>query len=115
MIELIAARTEADFNVGQTLAISNLSERHGEELIPAREAMRSVVAMIASDTTPELFRMNPRHELSKYRCFCRHPEDFGGSPAERKRKFSIISLTVLYLPIPLKTNSFQRVPKKLTG
>jgi hypothetical protein len=67
MIELIAARTEADFNVGQTLPISNLSERHGEELIPAREGVSSVVSVVTRDTTPELFWMNPCHELSEYR------------------------------------------------
>ena len=37
MIELVAARTQADFNVGQTFAISHLGEGHGEELIPAEE------------------------------------------------------------------------------
>jgi hypothetical protein len=45
---------QAGFDIGQTLPVSDLSERHGEELIPAREVTNPVVAVVTSATVAKL-------------------------------------------------------------
>jgi hypothetical protein len=49
-----------------------LSERHGQELIPAGELTDSIVAVVALDTAAELFGMNPIHDLTENRLFGAH-------------------------------------------
>jgi len=68
MIELVRARTKADFQVGQTLSIGNLSERHGEELFPTRETQNLVVSAVTNHAPTKLLGMNPRHDLGE-NCF----------------------------------------------
>ena len=65
MIELVAAGTQADFNVGQTFPKGDLRERHTQELIPTGELANLVVPAITSYTAPELFRVDPVGELSQ--------------------------------------------------
>jgi hypothetical protein len=71
-IEFVWARTQADFYVGQAFPVSDLSEGHGQELIPAREAADPMVAVVAVDTTAKLFAMNPVHDLTENRLFGSH-------------------------------------------
>jgi hypothetical protein len=54
MIELALQRTQAGFDITQTLAIGQLGERHCQILIPAREVSQSQVAPISLDATTEL-------------------------------------------------------------
>jgi hypothetical protein len=54
-IELVWTRAQADFYVRQAFPISDLSEGHGQELIPTREVINLVVAIVAVDTTAKLF------------------------------------------------------------
>ena len=65
MIELVAARVQADFQVGQTLTVGYLSEGHRQELLPTRETQNLVVTAVTDDTTAELLGMNPGHDLSE--------------------------------------------------
>src|SRR5215211_3823667 len=53
MIKLVTLRCETNFDVAQALAISKLSERHGEKLIPTRERTHTLVAPIARHTAIE--------------------------------------------------------------
>jgi hypothetical protein len=63
VIELVAARTQTDFNVGQAFAEGQLRKGHGQELIPAAKVTHLVVTAVASDTASELLRVNPLDEL----------------------------------------------------
>ena len=71
-IEWVLTRAKANFNVRQAISISQLREAHGQKLIPAREPTNPIVAVVALDTTPELFRMDPSHELRENRLFGVH-------------------------------------------
>ena len=64
-IELVLVGTQADFDIGQTLAVSDLRERHGQKLIPAGEITNFVVAVVPQDTAAKLLGMDPVHDLSK--------------------------------------------------
>jgi len=73
VIELVRARAQTDFEIGEALSVSDLSERHGEKLLPTREVPDFVVSVVADETTTELLRMDPVNYLSE-NCFsCRHP------------------------------------------
>jgi hypothetical protein len=65
VIELLAARTETDLQVGETLPEGHLGERHGEELIPAAEPSDLVMPAVTNDAAAELLGVNPLHELSE--------------------------------------------------
>jgi hypothetical protein len=54
MVQLGTHRTEAGFYVAQTLPVSELSEGHGEILVPVREASQVGVAVVTSDAAPKL-------------------------------------------------------------
>jgi hypothetical protein len=71
-IELVVARAQADFYVGQAIPVSDLRERHGKELIPTREVTNPIVALIAVDATAKLFAMNPVHDLRENGLFGSH-------------------------------------------
>src|ERR1019366_2685369 len=71
-IELVGTCPQADFDVRQTLSISELCEGHGEELIPTRKTTNLVVASVAVDTAAKLFGMNPVGQLRKNQLSGRH-------------------------------------------
>ena len=71
-IELVLTRAQADFDVGQAVPGSDLCERHGKKLIPAREVTNPTVAVVALDATAKLFGMNPFHDLTENRSFGTH-------------------------------------------
>jgi hypothetical protein len=49
-VQLPLHRTEAGFDISQTVAISQLRESHGQILIPAREGLLLIIAAITSHT-----------------------------------------------------------------
>jgi hypothetical protein len=65
-------RAQTDFDVGQTLAISDLSERHGKKLVPTGEVTDPIVAVVALDTAAKLLGVNPIHDLTENRLFGAH-------------------------------------------
>jgi hypothetical protein len=67
-----AGPTQPHFYVRQALAVSDLSKRHGKELILTREVMNPVVAVVAVGTSAKLFAMNPVHDLTENRFFGAH-------------------------------------------
>jgi hypothetical protein len=58
-----ADRAQAGLDVAQALAVGQLSESHAEELIETREASDSMIAVILSDTLPELVQGQEVHQL----------------------------------------------------
>jgi hypothetical protein len=67
-----AGPTQPHFYVRQALAVSDLSKRHGKELVLTREVMNPVVAVVAVGTSAKLFAMNPVHDLTENRFFGAH-------------------------------------------
>src|SRR5690606_34780363 len=67
MVKLFGYRTQARFDVSQTLAIGELRESHTEELIPAGEAPHSFVAAVAANQAPEGVPRHLIHELNEHR------------------------------------------------
>jgi hypothetical protein len=63
MIKLSVRRTEAGFNVAQTLPIRQLSKRQTEKLVPAGEALDFVIAAVALYTLAELVDGEEIHQL----------------------------------------------------
>ena len=65
VIEFRRHRSQADLNIAKTLAVSQLSEGHGEKLVPARETFDLMAAAIAGDTATELMDRKKIDELSE--------------------------------------------------
>jgi hypothetical protein len=72
-IELVLTRAQADFYVRQAIPVSDLSKRHGQELVPTREATNPIVALVTIDAAAKLFAMNPVHDLTENWCCGTHP------------------------------------------
>jgi hypothetical protein len=64
---------EARYNISQAFAVGQLSERHAEKLIHAREAPDLVIAVIAKDALVELVLWQMLDQLSKDRFPGIHP------------------------------------------
>ena len=54
MVEFAAQRSQARFYVAKAIPVSQLGEGHRQILIPTREASRSRIAAVPSDTTAKL-------------------------------------------------------------
>ena len=54
VIQLRAQRTEACFYIAQALPVNELSEGHGQILIPAREVSQAGVAIVTCDAATKL-------------------------------------------------------------
>src|SRR6266481_987967 len=65
VIELSAARAQADFYVGQTLAKSHLRKTHGQKLLPTGEVTNLVVTLVTNYAATALFGVDPFHDLSE--------------------------------------------------
>jgi hypothetical protein len=59
--------TAGNFNISEALSVGQLRKSHGQELIPAGEALDLVVAVIALDTETELVARSELHQLRKNR------------------------------------------------
>jgi hypothetical protein len=55
VVQLTAHRADASFYVAQALAISQLCESHGKELLPAGEFLRIPVAAVMGNAFLKLF------------------------------------------------------------
>jgi hypothetical protein len=63
VVELLGHGSEADLDVAQALAVGELREGHREELVPAGEAAKSMVAAIPLHTVGKRLVRNEAHEL----------------------------------------------------
>jgi hypothetical protein len=54
VIEFVRESAQGVFKVAEALSASELSESHGEELIPARECSEATMTMITLNTALEL-------------------------------------------------------------
>src|ERR1700722_14352913 len=66
MIELGTLRAQAYFDVSKALPKGQLSERHAQELIQAREGLHFKRAPIAGDATTERGQRRMLHQLCKH-------------------------------------------------
>src|SRR5260221_615124 len=67
MIQLAAHRSQADFDVPQTLAMGQLREGHAQPLIPTRESAQLSVRCVASHAALELVMRQELHQLGENR------------------------------------------------
>ena len=118
MIELIAARTQADLEVSQAFAESHLSKGHGEELIPAAKVLHLVMTAVTSNTTAELLRVNPLDELRENSFARIHARILARRTSKKmagKGAAEFKSLTLWFRPIILRCRPFHLVPSTTTG
>jgi hypothetical protein len=54
MVQLATKGSQAGFNIAETFAVRQLREGHRQILIPAREASRSRIALVASHAATKL-------------------------------------------------------------
>src|SRR3989338_318045 len=67
VVKLGGLTAQTGFDVAQTLAISQLRERHTEKLIETSEVFDLVLSVVASDTSAESGQRQVRHHLRKYK------------------------------------------------
>jgi len=67
VIQLGGPSAQTRFNIPKTLAISQLSKSHGQELIPTRKPLDFVITAIALDAPAKLIPRSKIHQLSKNR------------------------------------------------
>ena len=65
VIELGGLAAQTGFDVAQTLAISQLRERHTQKLVETSEVFDLVLSVVASDTSAESGQRQMRHHLRK--------------------------------------------------
>ncbi len=65
LVEVRPLRVQTRFDIAQTLAVGQLSESHGQELIRTGEGPESSIPVVSFDTAPELLRVNLLHHLRK--------------------------------------------------
>jgi hypothetical protein len=73
MVKLRGARAQANLDVAETFPIDQLRESQAEKLIPAGEAIRLPVPVVALNTAMENLRVNPFHELGENHFRRLHP------------------------------------------
>ena len=76
-------RTQARFDITQTLAVGELREGHAQILIPAREPRRLVVAAVSRDARLEFARRHMGHQLSEDGAARWHPPFCCGGSGRR--------------------------------
>ena len=84
VIELVALRAQARFDVAQALAVGQLGERHAQKLIEAGEALDLVLAAIRRHTTAKCRQRQMLRDLREHQLayvHVRHPRKwiFAGS------------------------------------
>ena len=73
VVQLATHRPKASLDIAKALAISQLSERHREILIAAREASPMSITAVARDTLLKLVGWQMVHQLSEDRLTEIHP------------------------------------------
>jgi hypothetical protein len=73
MVKFAADRTEARLDVAKTLAVRQLSERHRQILIPARQTFRIAIAPIAGNALLEMLVGKELDQLGEDGAPCVHP------------------------------------------
>lgn len=72
MIELLPDRPEAYLDVPQALAMGQLSERHGHEVVPCREASHPMIPTVPRRDAAETVGRELVEKLSKHGPVLRH-------------------------------------------
>ena len=75
VIQLLAMRPQARFDVAQTFPISQLRKRQAKKLLEAREALDLVFPVVAGDTTAKRRQRQVLGQLSENQLACVHGRD----------------------------------------
>jgi hypothetical protein len=87
---LVLAGAQTNLNVIKAFTQSNLSERHGQELVPAGEVTDFVIAAVMFDTPVELLLVDGTKDLGENSA---HRLIFGIFPAlKSKNNFKSVTL-----------------------
>jgi len=63
MVKFLFLCTQADFDIAQTFAISDLRKGHAKVLIQAGELLHFVIALIPGNATPKGMQWHEVHDL----------------------------------------------------
>src|ERR1039458_7422841 len=85
MVEFAAQRPQARFYVAKAIPVSELGKGHRQILIPTREASRSRISAVPSDTTAKLAIRQETQQLGEHRAAlvhepCRTPQSWSLEP-----------------------------------
>ena len=72
MVEFAAQRPQARFYVAKAIPVSELGKGHRQILIPTREASRSRISAVPSDTTAKLAIRQETQQLGEHRAALVH-------------------------------------------
>jgi hypothetical protein len=97
MVQFAAHRAQARLDIAQAFAIRQLSESHGQVLVPARETSPVTIAAITGYALLKVVGGQVVHELSEYSLVGIHPSlsaicpalRCGGFARRRTRKLQI--------------------------
>ena len=100
---LIRAALRARFNITQALAVSELRESHAQELVPAGEAARPTVAMVAGHAAAKLAVGQVGNKLREHRAAKVHASWCTSRRSNRgKRKPPQVAVLQLVAHTPLR-------------
>src|ERR1019366_7892299 len=102
VVEFAGHGTQTRLDVAETLAVSQLSERHRQKLVPARKASQVIVATVACDAFVKLVRGQVIHQLSEngatdiHAPFCRLRQSLRSKPF-----FALADFKSKNVPLPV--------------
>ena len=88
MVQFAAHRAQARFDIAQAFTISQLSESHGQVLVPARETPPVTIAAITGYALLKVVGGQVVHELNEYSLVGVHPSLSAISPGLRCGSFA---------------------------
>src|SRR5260370_4453668 len=86
MIQLVARRTQAGFDVAQALAVGQLGKGHRKKLIPAGETTQPAVAIVTLDNAPEIAHRKEAYQLGEDRAALIHEPFSAAVPFKSRQK-----------------------------
>src|ERR1035437_9932166 len=72
MVKFAAQRSQARFYIAKAIPVSELGKGHRQILIPTREASRSSISAVPSDTTAKLAIRQEAQQLREHRAALVH-------------------------------------------
>ena len=85
MVELATLRSQTSLDIAQALAIGQLREGHGEELIQTGEGFDLALALITGDTSPKGGQRQMLHHLRKHQLALVHSLSSRSCPSQGRR------------------------------
>src|SRR5260370_30921444 len=115
VVQLRAQRTEACFYIAQALPVGQLSEGHGQILVPAREGSQAGIAFVTSDTATKLTIGEDGDQLREHRAALVHEPLWATSKLAPESLSPFKSRQARNRRKPLQLKSLSTIAKYFTG